>query len=209
MNTQPLVLPIAAVLAAALLACGGGTTPAAPRVPAAAPLVAGAEHPAAAQAAAAEPPASPAQDGGKGTDSFVCTAQSGGSARPVPPLAQVRAVRAARQDGFDRFVLEFDGPGPVPQFEVTPRPSARFTTDPLGRAITLRGSAGVAVVVREAATAPNEATQLPPELPVLKEVQKTGEFEGVLSWGLGVASPACVRVLTLDHPTRLVLDLRD
>jgi hypothetical protein len=209
MNTQPLVLPVAALLAATLLACGGGTVPAAHGVPPGA-LVAGAQQPAEAQAAAAEPPAAAAQQqGGKGTPGFVCAAQSGGAARPVPPLAQIRGVRAAHDDGFDRFVLEFDGTGPVPQFEVTPLPSARFTLDPSGREVTLEGSAGVAVVVRQTAPAPNGATELRPELPVVKEARQTGAFEGVVSWGLGVASPACVRILTLEHPTRLVVDLRD
>src|SRR2546429_10022694 len=61
----------------------------------------------------------PAGEGG-----FRCGAQSGGDTAVSGPLDLITAVRIGRGDGFDRFVLEYAGGGPVPAFEVTPRSSA-------------------------------------------------------------------------------------
>ncbi len=139
----------------------------------------------------------------------VCGPQSGGSVRPVPPLAAVATVRAGRHPRFDRFVIEFAGDGPVPRFDVLPQPSPRFTLDPSGQAVALRGRAGVLVVVRDASQHDGfrGPTDLRPHLPILREARAIGDFEGVVSWGLGVSAPACARVTTLSAPTRLVIDL--
>ena len=39
------------------------------------------------------------------------------------------------------------------------------------------------------------------------EARTIGDIEGVVTWGLGVAGPACTRVLTLSAPARLVVDV--
>jgi hypothetical protein len=151
-------------------------------------------------AAAGGPPALPGVS---------CAAQSGGSVVPVPPLAAVTTVRAGRHPGFDRFVIEFAGSGPVPRFEVTPQASPQFVVDPSGQPVTLLGRAGVLVVVRDASLHDGfrGPTDLRPGLPVLREARAVGDFEGVVRWGLGVSRPSCARVFTLASPARLVVDL--
>jgi hypothetical protein len=46
--------------------------------------------------------------------------------------------------------------------------------------------------------------------PELKEAEQIGAFEGVFSWGLGVASPdgGCYRATLMQNPERLVIDLQ-
>jgi hypothetical protein len=45
-----------------------------------------------------------------------------------------------------------------------------------------------------------------PEYQVLKEARQTEDFEGYVSWGLGLSQPACMRTFTLVDPPRLVVD---
>jgi hypothetical protein len=45
-----------------------------------------------------------------------------------------------------------------------------------------------------------------PEFLVLNEARLTGDFEGYLSWGLGLSRAACLRTFTLLDPPRLVVD---
>jgi hypothetical protein len=43
---------------------------------------------------------------------------------------------------------------------------------------------------------------------VVKELVRTGDFEAVLSWAIGVDKRSEFRVQTLDDPARLVVDVR-
>ncbi len=45
-------------------------------------------------------------------------------------------------------------------------------------------------------------------LDVVLEVERTCDFEGVVTWVIGVASPNRFRVLELSDPPRLVVDIR-
>lgn len=126
----------------------------------------------------------------------------------MPPLTGVTAVRTARHDGFDRFVIELNRP--VPSFQVLPQASPTFTLDASGQRVTLQGSAGVLIRLREADnhSAYSGAGDLRPGLPVLKQARLAGDFEGVVTWALGVSGPVCVRVQAIDAPARLVVDVR-
>jgi len=133
---------------------------------------------------------------------FSCAdAAGGGSAR-----ANVVAVRADRNPGFDRFVLEFDGP--VPGYQVTRQASANFTEDASGRPVALEGSAGVLVRLMPASSLASAPVTVSPRSTVLREARRIGDFEAVVHWGLGLAAPACLRVLTLSTPPRLVVDFQ-
>src|SRR5207248_4685272 len=46
-----------------------------------------------------------------------------------------------------------------------------------------------------------------PALPQIREIAQLGSFERVLSYGVGLTSSACVRVLELTNPSRLVVDV--
>jgi len=142
-----------------------------------------------------------------GGPDFRCVAQSGGAA-PATPVG-VTAARAAAQTGYDRFVLEFNGP--VPRYQVNTQGSATFTLDPSGRTVTLAGSGGLMVTLHGASGQGSftGSTDLRPSgTGVLREARSLGDFEGVVSWGLGVSRATCFRAFTLTGPSRLIVDVQ-
>ncbi|HKF77733.1 MAG TPA: hypothetical protein VKF59_16455 [Candidatus Dormibacteraeota bacterium] len=136
---------------------------------------------------------------------FSCASQAGGGAGS----AGLTGVRAGQQSGYDRFVIQFDGP--VPRYQVSPQSSPTFTTDPRGSAVTLTGTAGLRVTVSGVAnwTALDGPTDLQTGGPALSEARQVGAFEGVVTWGLGLAHAGCFRAYTLTGPYRLVVDVQD
>ncbi len=46
-----------------------------------------------------------------------------------------------------------------------------------------------------------------PGTPMLAELAQAGDFEGTLTWVVGVSAKAGFRVTTLDGPPRLVVDI--
>jgi hypothetical protein len=137
---------------------------------------------------------------------YQCRAQSGGTAVNTPPLRSVTAVRAGAHPGYDRFVMQFDGA--VPTYTVQPRSSATFTSDPGGASVTLAGAAGVQVTLHGAASSAGMPASLEAGLSTLKQARRVGDFEGVVTWALGVSRSTCLRVFTLANPSRLVVDVR-
>ena len=80
-----------------------------------------------------------------------------------------------------------------------------------GQTVTLSGTAGILVSVHSAtgATTFTGSTDLvESDFQVLKEARQTQDFEGYVSWGLGLSRPTCMRVFTLSDPARLVVDLQ-
>jgi hypothetical protein len=118
---------------------------------------------------------------------YACTNSSGGGTA----RANVTTVRAAAATGYDRFVIEFDGP--VPGYQVTRQSGATFTQDASGKPVTLDGSAGVLVRLAPASSSPSAPLAISPRATVLREVRNVGDFEGVVHWGVGLASAACTR----------------
>jgi hypothetical protein len=115
-------------------------------------------------------------------------------------------VRVGAHPGYDRFVLEFNGP--VPSYTVTPQSDSRFTLAPKGETVTLEGTNGVLITVQHINwTAYAGPTSLRPEFTYLREARLIQNFEGVQQWGLGIAGVAAVRVFTLASPARLVVDV--
>jgi hypothetical protein len=148
-------------------------------------------------------PSSPAA----GLPPFVCGTQSGTG--PTSPPTGITDVRAGAQSGYDRFVIQFDGA--VPAYDVVPQSSATFFLDPSGQRVTLAGSAGLVVTVhgaRSAGSYTGSTDQKPSGTAVLKEARQTGDFEGVVHWGLGLSHASCFRAFTLTGPSRLVVDVQ-
>jgi hypothetical protein len=85
----------------------------------------------------------------------------------------------------------------TPQFRVEPVASPHFTQDPSGRAVDLAGSSGVKVVLTgfrgDVANYSGE-TSITSTGPLLLQVGKLGDFEGVVSFGAGTSKPACANV---------------
>jgi len=135
---------------------------------------------------------------------FTCTDKSGGVAGVA---ATVYDIRIAHHDGYDRLVIGFPTANTMPEYQLTRQATSTFLRDASGQPVTLDGSAGIRAVLRNADIAPGAPTDLKPELPAIREVAQIGNFERVVSYGVGLATPACFRVLELSGPTRLVIDV--
>ncbi len=138
------------------------------------------------------------------------TGSGAGPATSAPPRPSASApgtfqeVRAARHPDHDRLVFQFSGPT-APQTHIDGYLD-RVTEDPSDRPVPLAGHAFLRVVFTGARfeTGPRRIT---PGLPLLKDVAFAGDFEAVLSWGVGLDRPAGVTVLTLSDPARVAVDL--
>ncbi len=178
-------------------ACGPSLTPAATLSPPDSPSsVASAPR-------IAQPPVSPPAPPGTNLPAFACADVTGGRTG----VAGAVTARLAEQIGYDRFVLQFDSP--VPSYTVRRQATPTFPSGASGQTITLSGTAGVLVNVQTASgantfTGPTDLTH--GEFLVVKEARQTQDFEGHLSWGIGLGKPACMRVFTLTDPARLVVD---
>jgi len=149
------------------------------------------------------PPVTPPVAPGTNLPAFACTDASGGTTG----TANVTAVRVSEPVGFDRFVLQFDGP--VPKYTVKRQDKPSFPMGASGQTITLSGTAGALVTVRSATesnTYSGSTDVSHTEFLVIKEARLTQDFEGTVSWALGLDHAACMRTFTLSNPSRLIVD---
>ena len=116
-----------------------------------------------------------------------CTS-SGTASSPGP----TQIVSQAATD--DTFTLTFDQG--VSQFEATPQASPNFTADPSGLPVVLRGSAGVRIVLRglHFPGDPSGPVSFMPGGSLVEEIRRVGDFEGVVTWAVGLRSPSCATV---------------
>ena len=134
---------------------------------------------------------------------FLCQDQSGGSSGASATLTNVRPGSHAGE-GYDRVVFDFNGG--IPTWDLTRQESARFVRDASGQEVTLDGSAGLKLVLRNVDLAAGAPTDLKPGLTSVREIAQLGNFERVLTYGVGLSSSQCVRVLQLSN-SRLVVDV--
>jgi hypothetical protein len=121
--------------------------------------------------------------------------------------ANVTDVRVGQLTDYDRFVLQFDSP--VPTYTATRQASPTFKMSPSNQPITLSGTYGVLVTVHVAAETSSYtgSTDISHgEFRIIKEARLTQDFEGTVSWALGLDHAACMRTFTLTLPARLVVD---
>jgi hypothetical protein len=185
------------IVAAALAGCGS-SHPAGPS--GAAGSSAPASSSATPQTAATLSPAGQ-QDGG----------QAGASRACQQPGTYLTAVRTGKHAGLDRVVFQFSGGLPA----VTAERVKAVYADPKGTKIALPGRSNLHVVFRGASgTCPQPAHRtwtgpatLNPRYPQLLAVTTAGDFEGYLSFGLGLAAQGPYRVSTLTGPDRVVIDV--
>ena len=193
---------LAAALLATMSACGLNLSPSTSTNASATPSDTSA--PFASGPRISEPPLSPSPPV-VNLPPFACADVAGGKVG----VANAIAARVGEQADYDRFVLQLDSV--VPQYTVKRQPSAVFPLGGSGQTITLSGSAGVLVTVHSAtgsSTFTGPTFYVTTNYQVLKEARQTQDFEGYVSWGLGLSRPTCMRVFTLDNPARLVVDLQ-
>jgi hypothetical protein len=95
----------------------------------------------------------------------------------------------------------------MPEYRLTQQNSATFTQDASGRPVTLEGSAGIRAVLRNSDIVAGAPGDQKAGLPELREVANIGNFERVVSYGIGLKDAACFRTIELTSPTRLVIDI--
>jgi hypothetical protein len=122
--------------------------------------------------------------------------------------AELYALAVGCHATFDRVVLRarFATPG----YDV--RYVNRIVADPSGNPVALLGTRRIRVVVRHArghtsAGANLLPSSVTPSCSNLRQVKKSGDFEGVVSLGLGLRRRTGFRVFRLTGPTRIVIDV--
>jgi hypothetical protein len=135
---------------------------------------------------------------------FSCTDQVGGVAGA---RGTVTSIRAAHHDGYDRLVIGFATANTMPAYRLTRQDSATFIRDASGQPVNLDGSAGLRLALQNSDIADGVPSDMKPQLPEVREVANIGNFERVVSYGIGLRDAACFRVIELSSPTRLVIDV--
>jgi len=146
----------------------------------------------------------------------------GASTKPVvvPATNRVTAlltsVRAARHEGYDRVVFQFANTLPGYDVRYVKRPVHQ---DGSGKVIRVRGTRIVQIRMLNALDADltksgapltyTGPTRFSPRTPEIAELVRTGGFEAVLTWAVGLRDRVDFRVISLEAPSRLVIDFRN
>jgi hypothetical protein len=125
-------------------------------------------------------------------------------------------VAVGHHEGYDRVVFQFRGEG-LPGYRVEyVEPPLR--EDGSGDPVDVAGNAFVVVRMEPASgfdlnTGEGQLVYKGPKrLPgtgVVKEVVRTGDFEAVLTWAIGLDAKVPFRVTTASSPSRLIVDFRN
>jgi hypothetical protein len=127
-------------------------------------------------------------------------------AQSIPTLTD---VRAGGHSGFDRVVFEFRGA--VPEHRVGY--VDQLVQDGSGQPVSVAGAADLEVVFHGANAHTEDGTpsvspkRFSPGLTAVKEVAQIGDFEAVVSYGIGLDRRRPLTVSTLSGPSRLVIDV--
>jgi len=131
---------------------------------------------------------------------------------PGGRVATLVGVETGRHPTFDRVVFTFAGGGlPGYHLEYVDRPVRRCGS---GQTVELPGDGWLEIRLEPAAAHDEEGRptvgdrRLEPALPVVLEAVLSCDFEAVVTWVLAVESPNRYRVLELEEPARLVVDVR-
>ena len=135
---------------------------------------------------------------------FTCWDKAGGTSGVT---GTITSIRVAHHDGYDRLVFGFATSLAVPTYELHRQATSTFTRDASGQRTTLEGSAGIRTVFHGSDTTNGLPDDLKPQLPEIREVANIGNFERVVSYGVGLTDQACFRAFELSGPSRLVIDV--
>lgn len=122
---------------------------------------------------------------------------------PSATVTQLWNLRAGNNGTFDRIV--FDERISPSGFSV--RYVSRVVADPSGQAVSLKGRYFLRVVITGAAKSSTMPSSLTPGLSEVAQIRSAGEFEQVVSYGIGLNRYRGFRVFRLSSPDRLVLDI--
>jgi hypothetical protein len=127
----------------------------------------------------------------------------------APGVATVASVRAAHHSGFDRLLLEFTT-------AKAPRASVGFVErlihDASGRTVPVPGRAVLRVVLRDA-RAHTDSGRVTVDLdqafalPNIMTLRGAGDFENVVTMGIGLAARKSFHVHRFSNPGRIAIDV--
>lgn len=124
-------------------------------------------------------------------------------------VTQLWQIRVANDGTFDRIV--FDLRVSAPGYRV--RYVTRVVSDPKGSVVPMKGKYYLQIAFPGTTTAamsgrPSRVVSLmTPNLPEIAQIRKVGEFEQVVSFGIGLNRYRGFRIMRLSNPMRLVLDV--
>jgi hypothetical protein len=130
------------------------------------------------------------------------------TASPRGDAAELSNAAAGCHATFDRFVVR--ARLATPGYDV--RYVRRIVADPSGRPVSLLGAKRIRVRFNLAAGHDSRGTNLlagtlTPRCANLLQVKKAGDFEGTVSFALGLRRMTGFRVFRLTNPTRVVIDV--
>jgi hypothetical protein len=130
------------------------------------------------------------------------------SANAQPGAAELTNIRVGAHPGYDRIVFDLTA---LPASENV-KYVAQLVRDPSGMPVSLPGTAFLQVTMTGAAahdapTYTGPQTFTTPQLANVRAVALIGDFEGVVTVGLGLRHRAPVHMFTLTGPNRLVVDV--
>lgn len=131
--------------------------------------------------------------------------------RTSPKSLTLREVREGLNEGFDRVVFQFDGDQvPGYQLEYIDKPIIKCGS---GEPTDIAGQAWLQVRLvpaqaHEGGNVTVAQRERKPKLPLIEEMKLTCDFEGEVTWVLGVKHPNKYRIMELREPTRLVVDVQ-
>ncbi len=198
---------LALIVVPLLVACAGqgagsGSDPASATATPAASL---ASVPAATQTPTPSVDAVPSDDLG----AFTCDmpVNNGGSVG----VANIVDVRVGAHDGYDRVVFEFEQGTPDLTLD---RATPPFTGDASGLPIEVNGDSFLSLTMRggskqtdEGTSSYNGPTSFDPGFDSLDALIEGGDFERQSTWYLGLTAESCARLIILDGPPRVVIDI--
>ena len=131
-----------------------------------------------------------------------------GSAPAAQGAPTLVGIRAAHHPGFDRVVFDFRGGVPA---NVRARYVDRLVADASGLPVRIAGRAILRVRFEpadaHATTGPTAPVRRTFALPNVMTTVRAGDFEAVVSYGIGLAKREPVHVFTLRNPDRVVVDI--
>jgi hypothetical protein len=125
--------------------------------------------------------------------------------------SELSAASVGCHKRFDRFVVRVAAVTPA---AYRARYVKKIVSDGSGNTVQLLGTKRLRVLFptarahRESDGAPLVARTLTPKCPNLRQVKLAGDFEGVVTFGLGLRAKNGFRVFRLTGPDRVVVDVK-
>jgi hypothetical protein len=133
--------------------------------------------------------------------------------------ALLERIAVGRHEGYDRVVFQFENTLPGYRVEYVQPP---LKEDGSGKPVSVKGNAVVVVRMEPASgfdlntgegvmvyKGPKRIDAAGAGTSVAQELVRTGDFEAVLSWAVGLSDKVDFRVTTASSPARLIVDFRN